>query len=1713
MTGREGTSGGTGFLFGNIDRKGRLEEEYLDDDAKDTLDNVGSKVTNNNELRQIEALPLKSAPTEPGQKDDDDDYDDLNSPNDTRVDYYDEQDDPLDDGLDETQRRDMADLALRNAAKPASPDDEDENYDDEDETPAPVAPVAKSPPPAIVEPALAEQRRLMLQARQAAFSIPRAEPQIGIDADLEEVPLAFSRVFHRPSPAMRYVPRRRRYGVVVQDDVTPLDCDDTDRLLRSPSPPDLDPVAVILALDRPNAQLRAPFNAQPERGSVESVFHGKDLEEYIDAAAPLGNVQDKGEEDGDDFGKEMGKTIEEEESVHAPVQQVCWDEDIVWRDEGAGEDDDEPWYTPGLGEEDDEGDVKIGDGGGSDDDDDDDDIEFEDPVITNAGSLPPSMEKEEDSDEDMEWEDGDMEPANEPEPVAKTMPLPVLPPKLLSKPPKPPQSSVQPIISGFRSSPVKATGFRTVAPPVSKPVTPKPVEKDVQPIVTKPKNHPGSEIVRSVIAPNRDLVDGNWVHGVVWDSQSEAESEDSNMTKARASSLALKKKFSRLVLDMNDPNMTFEQLSDSSTDPGVDSQNATMLNSQLSKTKMKELIFSSGTQVHQLLEADQFNISNDLYYASGASNYLKVDRRSILRGLQNAPPAVKCQTTKGCLTVEELLSFRRPKLSLHGVSKNRRLQPFRRKRPKGGNAQIAGQIPKKKTELLCSEKDAYRVSLYEYALERQPSILPIPGMASRIVTYARKKSSTEAAQASKDAAGTAEADTVFLSPDELPPVHAGDIQADGKPLSVIESHVYSAPCVKTTAPTTDFLLVRQGKDMYVREIDSVVSVGITEPKIEVMAPNTERYKKYSKDRVLLWVMREFSRQRKTFSKQQKSGRRNDDSELFMPEPPYIEKEQIFAEFLRRRTYPETTLIKLLRELSRYQNGRYTMIEETSKGLASKETELLRTLTPQETAAFETMESGWEHLLERGVQSFTHPSQQGNILSAADAEKSGIEAGPAVGTYMKCHLLKTPWYQSQNIIAAHRSQRKELTQVISLARIVNDLKEGGAVMESRLMSLSATEMTNVLTNHYRANARKIPAVLEERRTMLRELSQKKSKGNTPDLSDYSKVIGSVLKRHRDAGLAKGAGIAAQGTAMTGGTFLGLPLDVQRKALEEGDISGLPTEVDDYFPEKDGQAVYDAAVKMLDKKRKEPTSSDESSEAPNHAVKKYRPTEPAAKMLDQMPKSMHPHSSGIRSQKPLDPGAKVMQGGKAGDATKKKPDAKITQLKVTRKAIGPDGKPMTVVKYVTDPQEIGRILNNPRTTKTVPKKASTVGDKGPRSSAGGLKISIDLKRLTQGVNKAANKKPTVPPEKKKSQKKAIPKASNNPDSNQTVRKIGGEKGQIGKIKINTKQLNKDKEQAALKRKMAQYGEGIEYRAKKTAKTSRRKRNGGVQLNGILEKIERNVRETEGYIIPGEYPLRIARLRDGESPPPKVLASNLAMPKGTGLDFTAPVDIKKVPKYPEIVKKPMYLNLIRQKCKKMLYKSSNQFVADMKLMAENARLFNSSADVQWVVQHAQLLLEVAQELVHRKTDEISAAEEMVRLEQEEAKAAGVASSGKNKNRSKGKNRDGKKGTSKKKDNSPKDVVEIADESDKEVEIVPVPSTPVVVNLNDDTMEGEDSPWPNASPPTGSSILDAGITANDIYTLDGPVLPSDSMDGGGNTSVDNLVLDLDDVGGTEGL
>ncbi|CDF33243.1 conserved hypothetical protein [Chondrus crispus] len=129
----------------------------------------------------------------------------------------------------------------------------------------------------------------------------------------------------------------------------------------------------------------------------------------------------------------------------------------------------------------------------------------------------------------------------------------------------------------------------------------------------------------------------------------------------------------------------------------------------------------------------------------------------------------------------------------------------------------------------------------------------------------------------------------------------------------------------------------------------------------------------------------------------------------------------------------------------------------------------------------------------------------------------------------------------------------------------------------------------------------------------------------------------------------------------------------------------------------------------------------------------------------------------------------------------------------------------------------------------------------------------------------------------------------------------------------------------------------------------------LSQLLLECEKEVRDAKAYIADNGPPLKIVRVRTGETAPKG--ATYLSRPKNTGVDFTVPLATKA---YTDIVKRPIFLNQIRDKIKAKGYAASEDYLEDMRLLARNTAAFNKGPKLSWVVQHARFLLEAAEDSV---------------------------------------------------------------------------------------------------------------------------------------------------------
>ncbi|KAK4532592.1 hypothetical protein CCYA_CCYA13G3449 [Cyanidiococcus yangmingshanensis] len=449
------------------------------------------------------------------------------------------------------------------------------------------------------------------------------------------------------------------------------------------------------------------------------------------------------------------------------------------------------------------------------------------------------------------------------------------------------------------------------------------------------------------------------------------------------------------------------------------------------------------------IESLIMNASNDRFYGIEMIEQRRRSARTeALANLRHALKARQGYTSAWCYGYTEPQTYYRPDVSpcLWQVcgQKPAQLMPLSASSAAAMSPHEARVwVPKSWTDLSAvSPKAPGQIYLLEYPLEADPFLVQLPGMASRLLSYSRR-AADDAVSAPAD-----DTEVVFLASDDLPPLHCGDVRP-GQVVRVLENNSFAAPFERFSAPPTDFLVVCSAQRvLYVRAVDRLVAVGRLEPrnKPKVMIPNSDRMKRFVKNKIELDVTRELIR-------------RGDVG---------VERAEIIQMFPRRRVYPETTIAGVLRETCDNTRNRYTIKRNYLEAVWPKrEAELLRLVTPEETCAFESMEVGWEQLCAKGITIFSSPSMQGNIIGGA--EKAGLgRRGIEMARYIREELAKTRWVRTELLVRAQKSLQFELRSVLSAATLAMDILRGDPTAEDRLKTMSRDDALRFLKVQFSCN---------------------------------------------------------------------------------------------------------------------------------------------------------------------------------------------------------------------------------------------------------------------------------------------------------------------------------------------------------------------------------------------------------------------------------------------------------------------------------------------------------------------------------------------------------------------------------------------------------------------------------------------------------------------
>ncbi|KAJ8667283.1 hypothetical protein QAD02_008945 [Eretmocerus hayati] len=358
---------------------------------------------------------------------------------------------------------------------------------------------------------------------------------------------------------------------------------------------------------------------------------------------------------------------------------------------------------------------------------------------------------------------------------------------------------------------------------------------------------------------NEELVYGLWEEEIIWDAE--------RMKKIPKPKI--------LTLDPNDENIILGIPDD--IDPALLHKNdgpQPKVKIPHPHVKKSKLLLGKAGVINVLEEdtpppppkspnRDPFNISNDKFYMQKSSETtlkLKVGGGNLI---QHSTPAVELrapfvQTHMGPM---RLRNFHRPQIKRyshgqlahpgpHGVLPL--LKHIKKKAKLREQERIAsggGDVFFMRTAEDLSGRDGELI-LVEFSEEHPPLISQV-GMCTKMKNYYKRKAGKDSGPPAYKYGETAYAHTSpFLG-----------ILTPGQSIQAVENNMYRAPIYEHKVPETDFLVIRTRQQYYIREVDALFVAGQECPLYEVPGPNSKRANNFVRDFLQVFIYRLFWKSR------------------------------------------------------------------------------------------------------------------------------------------------------------------------------------------------------------------------------------------------------------------------------------------------------------------------------------------------------------------------------------------------------------------------------------------------------------------------------------------------------------------------------------------------------------------------------------------------------------------------------------------------------------------------------------------------------------------------------------------------------------------------------------------------------------------------------------------------------------------------------------
>ncbi|KAL3192254.1 hypothetical protein MRX96_059229 [Rhipicephalus microplus] len=328
---------------------------------------------------------------------------------------------------------------------------------------------------------------------------------------------------------------------------------------------------------------------------------------------------------------------------------------------------------------------------------------------------------------------------------------------------------------------------------------------------------------------NEELVYGCWEDEVIWDAQAMVKKPEPQI----------------LTLDPNDENIILGVPDD--PDPNSRANAEPVKEKKLFNSIRKDMVRKSRILLGkagviaepeppspppvQTMEKDPYNISNDEFYNPKLTqdSALKPNLRSFHR------PTLK-RYSHGALAQP----------GPHGVIPLlKHIKKKAKMREQERQASGGGEMFFMRTAEDLTGRDG-EVILSEYSEEHPPLVMQV-GMATKIKNYYKRRPGKDSGAPEYKYGETAYAHTSpFL----------GSL-APGQSLQAFENNLFRAPIYEHNLPDSDFLLIRTRQHYYIREVETIYTVGQELPLFEVPGPNSKRANNFVRDFLQVFIYRLF----------------------------------------------------------------------------------------------------------------------------------------------------------------------------------------------------------------------------------------------------------------------------------------------------------------------------------------------------------------------------------------------------------------------------------------------------------------------------------------------------------------------------------------------------------------------------------------------------------------------------------------------------------------------------------------------------------------------------------------------------------------------------------------------------------------------------------------------------------------------------------------